>query len=157
MKVRNLLFLTFAAVTSMLVSTAWPLDTVKAYLGAFSNVTISSESGDCDGISFQLWRQKDASGNLKISGIFYDASGGCPGASSLIAEAVVDVPTGRVELHAIEATTGLVVAVFKGTIESERMRGQFAFGNRETGETDAWSPVELKHLSTKDWKRVGGA
>jgi len=140
----------------MLASAAWPLDTARTFIGVFSNVAVSAQTGDCDGISIQLWKLRDDTGNQKISGSFYDAGGGCPGALWPISEAIFDASTGRIQLVATEGSERMVLA-FKGTIESKRMKGEIGFGNGATGEIDNWSAVELKRLSTKEWKRIGGA
>jgi len=127
----------------------------RSYLGAFSNVAISPLSGDCGGVSLQLWKLTDPAGRQKVTGTFFDASGSCPGAAAPIEAADVDPSTGRVHLRAV-GTNGVVVAQFKGNIANGHARGSFGYGHQATGVIDGWEVVDLKRLSRREWKRLGG-
>jgi len=127
----------------------------RQYLGAFSNVQISKMSGDCDGVSVQLWVDKQGTDKPVISGIFYDASGECPGNKSTIAAATFDQASGKLDFTATNPETGVVTAEFRGMLDAKSLHGRFGYGNGNTGKVDSWTDIRLRHLSGKAWKRVG--
>jgi len=130
-------------------------DLHRRYLGAFSNVRISEASGDCSGVSVQLWLDQADSGKQNVSGILYDASGTCPGSKSDLAAIRFDTRSGKLTFVAKNQTSGLVVAEFRGVLMADDMHGRFGFRDLSTGEISSWSEIDLRRLTPQDWDAVG--
>jgi len=129
--------------------------TDSTHLDVFSNVQISKQSGDCDGLSIKLSRKNRASASSVISGVLYAATGSCPGTKYSIEESKVDPKIRSLSFVAKEFRTGKLVAKFDGFMDAKGVHGKFGYANQKTGDIDSWSEIELHRIDTNDWARIG--
>ncbi|OWQ44377.1 hypothetical protein CDL60_25000 [Roseateles noduli] len=133
------------------------------FLGNFSNVVVSSESGDCDGASAQVWaRPVLKNGRVQPVwqpyGFWYDAGGTCPGIEFRIIGGEFRPATG--ELH-LAAAIGLGHDKtnridFKGIWRADRLAGKRVYGDPDSGVLlEEGAAIVLEAAGNRRWNEIG--
>ena len=124
----------------------------RKYLGVFSNVQVSPNSGDCGGHSLRLWETTGPNGTQKLSGSFYAAAGTCPGLRMELVDVSYAAQTGALEFTAASAEDQDPHPVqFKGSLTKNVVRGTFSYLTPKTGAIQSMGEIVLLPVSDKQW------
>jgi len=133
------------------------------FLGNFSNVAVSAESGDCSGASAQLWARpvlKD--GRVRPVwqpyGFWYEAAGNCPGVEFRITGGEYRPSTGELHLSAGNSLGFDRVdrIAFKGFLRAGRLEGTLRYADPNSGVLpEEGEDIALDAADERRWHEVG--
>lgn len=116
-----------------------------AYVGEFSSVSMSNESGDCDGYVLRLWKISSKPGP-QMAGIFTHADGPCDKQGTPIYNVNYSTRKREIEFASPnESSAVMETRNFKGRIEAEQIAGVLTTTNHEHS-TSIITPLVLKKV-----------
>ncbi|WP_431260817.1 hypothetical protein ACQ86G_12300 [Roseateles chitinivorans] len=133
------------------------------FLGNFSNVAVSSESGDCSGLSAQLWvrpilKEGRVQPVWQPYGFLYEAAGNCPGIEFRITGG--EYRPGTRELH-LSAGNSLGFDIvdriaFNGFLRAGRLEGTLRYADPNSGVLpEEGEDVALDAADARRWREIG--
>lgn len=122
------------------------------FLGTFSRVSFSRESGDCDGFNAQLWLMKGRGPESKVYGFLGAFEGPCEPAVMQVVEGSFDERSGALKFAAVGVVRPKNLKVrFDGLVSASALKGVLVYANDDTGQfgNDAGSPLDLPRVQTR--------
>lgn len=107
------------------------------YLGLYSNVKQSSESGDCGGYDIELWSVRDKSTRSNITGLFRLVDGNCDQAPRPVFNGRLNRKTGELTFDVPVAETPVLSSgAFKGSLKEGSLIGTLTLTNGDPAQAN---------------------
>ena len=120
----------------------------EKYIGAFSNVTVSKNSGDCAGFSLRLWRAAGLTATSpRLVGVFYDTSGSCPGVAYALQDVRYEESSGRLDFNASSTSGDEMAFRFTGRMRPTAVTGKLFYLNSKASAPQDMGNVDLRKVS----------
>lgn len=115
------------------------------FLGNFSNVRMSSETGDCGGYSMQLFLKPGKARKRGLYGFVYDEESSCNGQAMRIVDGHFDTATGHIQFVVDLGDEGGWQSTrmrFEGTRTPRGLHLRFAYFDAVNGQWHPWSAAD---------------
>ncbi len=106
------------------IASAHPAGSAWRYIGSYTNTVTSSESGDCDGFTVQLWENTPKRDNSSLIGTFNLADGPCDTPVRPIFDATYNHRTGKLSFSTfINPENPAATLRFQGKLSADTLSG----------------------------------